>query len=66
MAGWKAIARPMIVEIRRDRPKLSQDAVAEEVRAGWKQENPAAPGHQSVKSLVSSMEKSGEVKPREV
>ena len=43
------------------RPSASQDVVADEILAGWKENDHDPPGHARLKQLVADMEKSGHI-----
>ena len=53
--AWRKIARPMIEELIAKYPKMSQDDIASEVRAGWKDFKIKAPGHATMKAFVSEI-----------
>jgi hypothetical protein len=61
---WEAIAKKMIMEIRAENPTFSQDKVADEIFALWQHEDPRAPGHATLKGLISRMEQAGELPKR--
>ena len=61
---WKAIARPMIAEARREHPEYSPSDIASDVSAGWKEEVPSAPGHKTLMKFVYELERAGEIPRR--
>ena len=62
---WEPIARQMAKDIRAAKPTASQDEVAADIAYGWKREDYSAPGHTTLKQLVSLMERAGELPPRQ-
>ena len=63
--GWEPIAKQMAKDIRAAKPWASQDDVATDIAHGWKARNHSAPGHSTLKELISLMEKAGELPPRQ-
>jgi hypothetical protein len=63
--AWQAIARKMAIKIRGEKPFASQDDIATEITFRWKPEKPRAPGHSTLKALVSAMVKTGELLKRQ-
>jgi hypothetical protein len=61
---WERHARELAVAIRKANPTYSQDRVATEIASGWKATEFDPPSHQTLKALVSAMEKEGELAPR--
>jgi hypothetical protein len=62
--GWKAIAKAMAVEIRREYPDASQDKVAEEIRLDWRPKKPRCPQHPTLKKFISDLERSEQLPKR--
>jgi hypothetical protein len=62
--GWEPIARKTISGIREKHPDFSQDQIADDIIAGWKFEDPKAPGHRSLTNLIGAMEKAGDLPKR--
>lgn len=63
--GWEPIAKQMAKEICAAQPELSQDDVARDIAYGWKRRDYNAPGHTTLKGLISQMEQAGELPPRQ-
>jgi hypothetical protein len=61
---WEPVAMQMAKAIRRDNPSASQDDVAAEIDAGWKDATCDPPGHSTLKGLISRMEHAGELPKR--
>jgi hypothetical protein len=55
----------MAKAIRARNRTFSQDRVAEEISFTWQHKDPRAPGHVTLKSLISKMEKTGELPKRQ-
>jgi hypothetical protein len=62
--GWEPIAKEMANEIRDAQPGFSQDDVATDIALKWKSRDYDAPGHTTLKGLISRMEKAGELPRR--
>ena len=62
--GWEPHARAIAKQTREIRPSASQDVVADEILAGWKENDHDPPGHAKLKQLVADMEKSGDIPRR--
>lgn len=63
---WEPHARELANAIREERPSFSQDRVASEIMARWKEANFDPPGHKTLKSLLSQMERDGQLPTRKV
>jgi hypothetical protein len=61
---WEPRARELAKSIRAQHSSFSQDRVASEIEAQWKETNFDPPGHKTLKDLVSGMEKDGELPAR--
>jgi hypothetical protein len=61
---WEPVAKKMAMEIRGEDPFASQDDVATAIAFRWQHEEPRAPGHVTLKGLISKMEKAGELPKR--
>jgi hypothetical protein len=61
IGGWEPIAKQMAKEIRAAKPSASQDDVARDIAYEWKSRDHSAPGHTTLKGLISQMEKAGEL-----
>jgi hypothetical protein len=62
-ASWEPIAKEEAKKFRAKNPSASQDDVATEIASGWKDDR--APGHVTLKGLISRMEKAGELPKRQ-
>lgn len=61
---WEPHARELAMEIRAANPAYSQERIATEIVGGWVSREFDAPSHQTLKALVSNMERDGEIAPR--
>jgi hypothetical protein len=61
---WEPIAKEMALKLRAEKPSASQDDVATDTAHEWKDANVKAPGHTTLKALISKMEKAGELPKR--
>jgi len=59
---WEAIAKEKAKRIRAENPTFSQERVATEIYFEWPDTNP--PGPNTLKGLISRMEKAGELSKR--
>jgi hypothetical protein len=62
---WEPIAKEMAKGIRAENPTLSQDDVATEIDARWKDPTCRPPRHPTLKGLISRMERAGELPKRQ-
>jgi hypothetical protein len=62
--GWKRIALKHARSARSQNPALSQDDLATEIQAMWKDDSTLSPGHATLKDLISDAEKQGELPRR--
>lgn len=58
---WIPHATELIINCRRTNEGFSQDDVAADVAAGWKKTEIEVPGHKSLKTLISRLEKKGTI-----
>ena len=58
---WEPIAKKMAIGIYAKNPSLSQDDIATDIQHEWIHEEPRAPGHATLKKLISNMYKAGEL-----
>jgi hypothetical protein len=63
--AWLPIAKEMAKDIRAQNPTFSQDDVATEIDARWKDTTCRPPRHPTLKGLTSEMEKAGELPKRQ-
>jgi hypothetical protein len=61
---WEPHARELANAIRKEQPSFSQDRVAGEIVARWKEASFDPPGHKTLKSLLSQMERNGHLPAR--
>jgi hypothetical protein len=61
---WEPHARELANAIREEQPSFSQDRVASEIMARWKEADFEPPGHKTLKSLISQMERAGQLPTR--
>lgn len=61
---WEPHARELAKGIRGEHPSFSQDRVASEIEALWKESAFSPPGHKTLKVLLSEMEQRGELPAR--
>jgi hypothetical protein len=64
-APWRQIAEKLAIGIRQREPSFSQDDVATDIAALWKEKTPRAPSHETLKKFISKLEHSGVI-PRRV
>jgi hypothetical protein len=61
---WVKHARELAIEIRAANPKSSQDEVATEIMARWKDGKNRHPGHPTLKKYISELEAAGVIPRR--
>jgi hypothetical protein len=64
-ASWEPIAKEMAKKLRARKPSASQDDIATDIAHEWIPKDPRAPGHVTLKGLISAMEKAGELPKRQ-